>query len=240
MAFHRVGAFGLESLREVARWLHTLVGSCETDVVLLLLFSPAVVPNPQPVEIISIDSAGRVRIQAGVRSSDGRIVVDCVELADVFTQGIVVQDRRNRLAAVEELEALINSDATREMDLQAFFEVHPEFLLGSDYEHLYPHAVLGHAGESDLIPDFILRPIQGMSHEPAVLDLKLPSQPMVKRTPRREGLYANVHAGISQLRRYHRYFLEAANRDYVHKKLGFTAYDPRLVLIVGRSLDFDD
>lgn len=79
-----------------------------------------------------------------------------------------------------------------------------------------------------------------MSHEPAVVDLKLPSQRVIKPTPRREGLYANVHEGISQLRRYHRYFADSANRDYVHEQLGFTAYDPRLVLVVGRSLDFED
>jgi hypothetical protein len=214
--------------------------SCDTGKVLLLLFQPHVVPNPEPVEVISIDPSGRVRIQPGVRSSDGRISVDTDALADVFTQGIVVQDRRHRLAAVEELEGLVNSDAIREADLQAFFEAHPEFLLGSEYENLYPHVILSRAGESDLIPDLILRPLQGMSHEPALVELKLPTQPIIKATPRRAGLYANVHDGISQLRTYHRYFSEAANRDYVHEKLGFTAYDPRLVLVVGRSLELDD
>ena len=217
-----------------------VASSCETGEVLLLLFHPSVVPDPQPVEIIFIDAAGRLRLQRGVRSSDGRISVDTEAFADVFTQGIVVQDRRHQLAAVEELEELINSDATREAYLQSFFEAHPEFLLGTEYEHLYPHVVLTRTGKDDLIPDFILRPIDGMSHEPAIVDLKLPSQPVIQATPRREGLYANVNDGISQLRTYHRYFAESANREFVHQRLGFTAYDPRLVLVVGRSLDLDD
>ena len=46
--------------------------------------------------------------------------------------------------------------------------------------------------------------------------------------------------GISQLGTYYRYFADAANRDFVHNKIGLTAYDPRLVLVAGRSLDFDD
>ena len=159
---------------------------CETGDVLLLLFRPSVVPNPQPVEIIFMDAAGRLRLQPGVRSSDGRISVESETVADVFTQGIFIQDPRDRFAVLEELEELINSDATREAGLQSFFEAHPEFLLGTEYQHLYPHVVLTHAGRDDLIPDFILRPIEGMSHETAIVDLKLPALPVIKATPRRE------------------------------------------------------
>ena len=211
------------------------------DVDLLLLFTSAgAASHPQRLEILLLDSQDRVRVLVGVLGPDGRVVVRSDALSEVHTQGIVLRDRSHHLTAIEQLEDLIASNATQEADLQRFFEQHPEFLLGSDYEELHPHVVLSRAGDSDLIPDFILKPVQGMSHEPAIVDLKLPAQRLVKPTPRREGLYASVNDGVMQLRTYQRFFAERQNRDYVHQHLGFTAYDPRLVLIVGRMFETVD
>jgi hypothetical protein len=78
--------------------------------------------------------------------------------------------------AIEEFEALINSNRAREADFQHFFERYPTFILTEEHKNAHPHVVL----ESDsglrgpLIPDFVLEPLErpGLAD---LLDLKLPS-----------------------------------------------------------------
>ena len=43
-----------------------------------------------------------------------------------------------------------------------------------------------------------------------------------------------------QLRTYGRFFEETENRDFVRKELGFTAYRPRLTLVVGKTISHAD
>jgi hypothetical protein len=53
-------------------------------------------------------------------------------------------------------------------------------------------------------------------------------------------VYANIHEAIAQLRTYARFFDEQENREYVQNVLGFTAYRPRLALIVGKDIKLAD
>jgi hypothetical protein len=86
-------------------------------------------------------------------------------------------------------------------------------------------------------PDFILRPVAGVSYEPAIVELKLPTQPVVKLNRDHVGLYAPVHSAIDQLHSYARAFEDDRSREQIAERLGFTAHRPSLALIVGRAKD---
>ncbi len=190
--------------------------------------------------IIYLDDANRLHYLPAVRGDDGRIIVGGSEFESAIAASLVSARSFYHKAIIEEFEYLINKPAVREQELQDFFERHPNFLLGADYERLYPQVVLKQEAEDTLIPDFILKPLAGVSYGPKVVELKLPGQQVVKATRRREGLYANIHEAVAQLRSYARFFNEQENREYVQRVLGFTAYRPRLALIVGKEITFAD
>lgn len=192
------------------------------------------------VHILYLDENNRIHYLPAVRGDDGQVAVRTSDLATIVTSSIISIAQKRKQEAAEEFEYMINKPALKENELQVFFEKHPEFLLGSDYESIHPQIVLKQNAEDDLKPDFILKPLAGVSYEPKIVELKLPSQAVIKPTARREGLYANIHEGIRQLRAYARYFQESQNREYVRNLLNFTAYQPRLALIVGKRIDFGD
>jgi hypothetical protein len=76
--------------------------------------------------------------------------------------------------AVEEFEALINDPRVREEDCQAFFERNPDFILNDDYKQAHPHLALATSHGEELIPDFVLEPIDQTALCDR-LELKLPS-----------------------------------------------------------------
>lgn len=192
------------------------------------------------VHILYLDEANQLHYIPAVRGEDGKIVVGTGAFSEVITSAIISATRLKRLEVVDEFEELINKPGLRELELQDFFERHPEFLLGSDYEKLFPQVVLKREGEDELRPDFILQPVAGVSYEANIVELKLPTQRIVKPTPRREGMYAKLYEAVMQLRMYARFFREEENREFIRKTLGFTAYQPRLTLIVGRTLEIAD
>jgi hypothetical protein len=61
--------------------------------------------------------------------------------------------------AIGELEELLNSDASKELDYQQFFERHPDFITGDEYVAAHPHVVLATESGHHLIPDFLLEPV---------------------------------------------------------------------------------
>jgi len=136
-----------------------------------------------------------------------------------------------------EFEQLINRPSVEEAALQEFFESNPEFLLTDEFEALYPQVVLPVGSrDSQLIPDFILRPVAGMSHEPEIVELKLPRQPVVKlHRAEHVGVYAPIHEAVDQLRSYARSFEDGVVREEIQRRLGFTAHRPTLALVVGRA-----
>jgi glycine cleavage system H protein len=192
------------------------------------------------LHILYLDERNHVHYIPAVRGDDGRVIVDSKSFANIITRSIVSLSKDSANDIVAEFEELINRKSIREAELQRFLEEHPEFLLGFEYERLYPQIVLKQEGVSDLRPDFILKPIAGVSYEPKIVELKLPGANVLKPTPRREGVYSPIMEAVMQLRAYARYFKETENRDYVRDVLGFTAYRPRLALIVGRTIEFGD
>ncbi|MGA2650944.1 MAG: glycine cleavage system protein GcvH [Terracidiphilus sp.] len=200
----------------------------------------------QEVEhILFLDEENRIHYLRAIRGDDGKIIVHTDSFREVLSQSYIRLPWSSAKAVIEEFEELINRPKIKEQALQEFFERFPEFLLGGEHETAHPHVrlkpqVMIGDEEQDLIPDFILKPIAGMTHEPSIVELKLPTVPIIKSTPRRERLYDSVAEAVAQLKTYARYFEQTENREYVRKVLGFTAYRPRLVLVVGKTISVGD
>lgn len=138
---------------------------------------------------------------------------------------------------IEELEGLLNSKTTREADFQGFFERHPHFLRKWDHREVYPHVTLSRP-EGDLIPDFILTDRQ--LQNAAILDLKLSTPKLITRRRNRDRFTASVLEARTQLLRYRDWFREPANRSALVEKFGMEIYEPKLIVIIGRSAEFSD
>jgi hypothetical protein len=169
----------------------------------------------------------------------GNILVESDELASVVTDAALLSASTGAariLRICSQFEQLINDPNADERIFQEFFEEYPDFLLADQYEALYPQVVLpmGTSGAT-LRPDFILRPFAGMTHEPEIVELKLPRQPIVKLNRSHVGLYSPIHDAIAQLRSYARVFSDEGNRAVLAEQLGFTVYRPSLALVVGRT-----
>lgn len=199
-------------------------------------------PDPPPAaeHVLLIDDNGAIRMLPCIHGPTGHIIVDSTQLRSVLADAALptstsTSHRVQLWKACAEFERLVNSSAP-ESALQEFFERHPDFLLGDDYEALYPQVVLpmGVTG-STLRPDFILKPFAGVSYEPAIVELKLPAQPLIKARSGHTALYAQVHDAVSQLRAYAEAFEQPDIRQRFHDKVGFAPYRPKLALIVGRS-----
>lgn len=194
----------------------------------------------QEVEhVLYLDDRNRIRYFPAVRTEAGLVLTDSPAVPSFIAGGLVNSQRAGRLDLADEFESLINDPRVTERALQAFFERNPEFLTGVEYEALHSQVVLRRADEGDLRPDFILRPIAGVSRDANIVDLKLPQDRIVKETKNRVHLYAKITEAIAQLRTYARYFEEQENRAYVQGTLGFTAFVPKVTLIVGKSIEMD-
>ena len=77
-------------------------------------------------------------------------------------------------------------------------------------------------------PDFILKPLAGATYDGQIVELKLPTQRVIKATPRREGLYAPIYEAVQQLRAYGRYFEEDGRRKRLAESLGWAPHSPQL------------
>jgi glycine cleavage system H protein len=224
-----------------AGWIIKVRPTAETEIGALLNLIQYRAEVLQEVEhVLYLDEANRIHYLPAVRGEDGRVIVNTKSLESVLTGPLIAYPTLHKLAVIEEFEYLINKSPLKENELQRFFQEHPEFLLGNEYDSLHSQVVLKQDGTDDLRPDFILKPLAGVSYQPNIVELKLPGDQIIKPTPRREGLYANVYEALMQLRAYARYFNEETNREYVREVLGFTAYRPRLTLVVGRTVTFAD
>lgn len=201
---------------------------------------PAPEPDSEPEEyVFLLDDDGQFRYLPCVRGPAGSVIVDSSDLALVLTDASLPGPQRKKgqpWKLCAEFEQLINEPNVPELLLQEFFEEHPEFLLADNFEAMYSQIVLpAESSEAALRPDFILRPFGGMTHEPEIVELKLPQQPIVKLNRSHVGLYDPVHKAVDQLRSYARAFEDERSREQIAEKLGFTAHRPTLALIVGRA-----
>jgi Domain of unknown function (DUF4263) len=143
-------------------------------------------------------------------------------------------------AAILELEDLINSPLSKEADLQRYFGAYPQLLLGLDYSRLIPQPILRRDLEPDLIPDFILLPLESSSRGPKIVDLKLPGQGLVRRDTNRLGYLSAVHKARDQLLEYQRYFSGTAAIRESSVRWGHEIFMPEMCVVIGRSSSFSN
>lgn len=131
------------------------------------------------------------------------------------------------------LERLLNDPNVRERQIEEALLDNPLFLRGLNYQKVYAQVVLPRRGADDLRPDIIAEPIDSDWAE--IIDLKLPSEPVLVGRPNRARLAAGITSVVRQLQEYAAYFEERTIAQRVEAKYGFKCYRPKLTAIVGRD-----
>lgn len=134
---------------------------------------------------------------------------------------------------IEAFRALVRDPQVREADIQRFLEHYPFFLTGVDYERAVPQVHLDVRDERGLIPDFMLVPFDNEFAD--IVELKLPDRNLVVDVDNHPRFSAAVTSGLAQLRDYESYFDDGDNRRRLSEKFGFTAFKPKLSLIIGQA-----
>ncbi|MBW3536596.1 MAG: DUF4263 domain-containing protein [Actinobacteria bacterium] len=136
--------------------------------------------------------------------------------------------------SLAELEALVNGSAP-ERAFQLFFERHPEYVLAlGPYARAHPQLVL-HQDDGNLIPDFFVEKISGGLAD--IIDLKRADVELVRRSQHRNRFKDLVDEAVAQLTHYRDYFDDRINREAFHSRHGFSAFRPKVIVVVGRSGD---
>jgi hypothetical protein len=142
-------------------------------------------------------------------------------------------------SAVEELESLMNDLNAKEKDFQDFFERHRDFIHNDEYKDAHPHIVLSSNEDKQLIPDFVLEPVDSSSLCD-ILELKLPSVKVFVLKKNRMHFSAAVTEACAQLRMYAEFFDEEKNRvAFQNTYPGLRAYKPKMFVIIGRQGKID-
>lgn len=163
-------------------------------------------------------------------SSSGELIIASPHIIANATRSYIRDE-------IEEFEAIINSPVSTEHDIQKFLENHPKFLLGHEYQKLYPQVVLEREEQGTLIPDFLVQPVNKEFCD--IVDLKLPRAPLIVGKDDRKRFSSAIAEAAAQLRTYHDYFDDKGRREAVKERYGITAYKPRLAVIVGRAAEVD-
>ena len=75
-----------------------------------------------------------------------------------------------------------------------------------------------------------------------LLEIKLPYQSLVTRLRNKSRVHfrALVNEAISQITEYRRYFESDRKRRAFHARYGLEAYNPKMILVIGRKHHFRD
>jgi hypothetical protein len=137
---------------------------------------------------------------------------------------------------IRELERLVQRDATSESELQACLERCPELLTIFGHDRAVPHVVL-EASTGDLIPDFVLQPVE---HDLCdLLELKLPTVPLLTGPERRPQASRRLARAIAQMQEYAEAIDDPQVRAKLETRYGLRTLRPRLFLVAGRSTALD-
>jgi len=129
------------------------------------------------------------------------------------------------------LNALLETPHVPEDSIQHFVEDHPAVWACLGYVRAVPKPQLKKGSGESLYPDFMVETPESTWE---IVDLKLPSQSIVKKKPNRDSFYAPIHDGLAQLDEYSEYFSDSAHRKWFREKHGIEiGYRPRQLLIVG-------
>jgi glycosyltransferase involved in cell wall biosynthesis len=202
--------------------------------------APELEQRPQQQQhILLVNEDGTVTYVAATLGPLGVLEVSVEDLRAVLVTSAIDHIEPARLDLARKFEEILSLPGVREQDLQQFLEEHQEFLLGDEYEIALPQVVLPIGSAKSLRPDFILKPIKGVTRDATIVELKLPGQNILKkRHSHQERLYAAIYDGVQQLRDYQRYFRDEVQRNAFTQDMGFDVYRPQLALVVGRQQNF--
>lgn len=138
----------------------------------------------------------------------------------------------------EEFVELVNSPATREVELLAFFDAHPEVLFpGSRGKtELYTQLALEFPSGESHVPDFLVKGSNALRW--SIIEIKRPSAPLVISRRGRPSLSSKVIEALVQLKSYREYFELSENRQAIKDKYGIDVFRPKMIVVIGR--DYDD
>jgi len=144
--------------------------------------------------------------------------------------------------AIEEFEHLLNARGTSESEIQHFFQRHPEFLLGEEYDSYWaePRLVSPVTGSS-LRPDFVLQPLALRSNAWRwnVVDLKRHDVNLLTSRRFHVDLSMHVYRAATQLRDYAEFFDDPRNAKMLESRFGGVVPKPKLTMVIGRLPERD-
>jgi anti-sigma B factor antagonist len=151
----------------------------------------------------------------------------------VFSDG----RRTTYYETLQEFEDIINSASVAESEIHQFLERNPHILLGRDYRQLHSKLLLQREDDGPLIPDFFLQPFDNGLCD--LVELKLPSAPVLVGNDNRKRFSSSVYAAIAQLRTYSNYFDDRSRREAIAVRYGLKVYRPKLAVVIGRLSNLD-
>lgn len=194
--------------------------------------------------VLFLDERGRLRVRPFGASGLGRIEESALPSGPFLIRGNIVEPVAQRTlfsdAAIEELEALINSPSASENEFQQLFEQWPALLTGLDYRRAHAQPILHKDDGGILIPDFFMEKVDGGWD--AILDLKKPYEEMLSRRRNRVYFRRWIQEAIAQLEYYREWFDSPSNRKRFRETCGLAAdtFRPRMIIVAGRKRHFLD
>lgn len=156
---------------------------------------------------------------------------------DKIESGLLVRRRSKWTAVLNELENLINKSGVKEKELQDFFELYPDLILGKDYQRSIPQATIITDEGDHWRADFILVPYDQLTFS-KILELKLPSSgTSLPSKSGHDNFYNELYKAISQIKDYHRSFDSPAVKQRFKEKYKTDVFKPDMQLIIGRRKD---
>lgn len=172
------------------------------------------------------------RLEIAGQQSDGSIVFS--DGTSQLESGIFVSRHSKWTPVLKELESLINKPNLLEQELQDFFELYPELVLGEEYNHFIPQASIVNDDGYRWRADFILTPYDQLSFS-KILELKLPASKIsLKRRSGHHRYSKELIEAIWQLQDYQRAFDSPGIKQKFKEKYHTDVFKPALHLVIGR------
>jgi len=185
--------------------------------------------------------AGRLRIDLALvrkgKAETENFYWGAVPKSHVLFLGIDPSQLSSQLAKYSHL---INKKGVTELEMQAFFEKHPDFLLQGEFDRCWPRFFLPwEKPKTKFFCDFVLRPIvmPSRSRRWKLLELKRPNDRLVSGRREHPRFSSTLSQAISQLRDYSRRLQE--HPEQVRSKLGQAIQNPRLAVLLGFARNED-
>lgn len=193
--------------------------------------------NPWPMSVKLVLSAGVLGIDATMLDLASPTQFDLTrrdatrQLADV---GIWTPDLIWTPNVLDRLRFMLSDPSLREQAFQELFEAYPDFVLDDLHVEAYPQVVLFQETGSHLRPDFAVR--RRNSRFVDFVEIKRHTDRVVVVDRGRPRLSAAANRAIAQLKEYRDWFRSASNRSWLQREHGLDGFEPRLTVIIGRSM----